>query len=158
MSKLDFLVPAELFVKSKSAGRARNSIRYRRFDNLYSAVHFAMDEYGADLNSISIQTDTDEYLGLSIRSLYENEEYPLKGRPAVKQRATSSTSSTTPSTIRKFKIGDTVRYSRSGLTGQGGHYEVVKVLPIENAEPAYRIKSKSEQHERAVKEHEIALA
>jgi hypothetical protein len=35
-------------------------------------------------------------------------------------------------------------------------YEVIRILPTENAEPAYRIKSKTEQHERAVKEHEIS--
>ncbi|WP_146126822.1 hypothetical protein [Labrys okinawensis] len=159
MSKLDFFVPAELFVKSKSAGWVRSSIKYRRFESLSSAVNFAMDEYGANLNGISIQTNTDEYTGSAIRSLYENEQYPLRGRRAVQQRspkAANSASGPAASASHKFKIGDAVRYLRPGLVGQSGYYEIVKVLPVENAGPAYRIKNKSEQHEHAVKEHEIA--
>lgn len=161
MSKLDFFVPSELFVKSKCAGWTRNSVKYRRFDSLASAVKFAMDEYGANLNGVSIHTDMDEYTGATIRSLYQNEHYPLKGTHAVQDGAknTSCPATREPrAACRKFGIGDTVVYLRPGLVGQRGYYEIVEMLPVENAEPAYRIKSKDEQHLRAVKEHEIAHA
>ncbi|MGO4335408.1 hypothetical protein AB4037_10890 [Labrys sp. KB_33_2] len=161
MSKLDFFVPSELFVKSKSAGWTRNSLKYRRFDSLASAVKFAMDEYGANLNGTSIHTNTCEYTGSAIRSLYENEDYPLEGRYAVLGGAKGgapSASRNPQATSHKFNIGDTVIYLRPGLVGQSGYYEVVKVLPVEHAEPAYRIKSKSDQHVRAVKEREITPA
>ncbi|MDZ5454796.1 hypothetical protein [Labrys sp. ZIDIC5] len=157
MSKLDFLVSAEIFVKSKLIGWAKNSVRYRRFDSLSSAIEFAVREYGDNLKAVSIQTATDEYTGLAIRSLYENELYPLKGRLAVHPGVARAGGDSVHSAIRKFKVGETVRYLHSGRARQSGHYEVVKVLPIENAEPTYRIKSESEQYERAVKEHEITL-
>lgn len=120
-----------------------------------------MDEYGANLNGTSIHTNTGEYTGSAIRSLYESEHYPLKGRHAVlsgAKNAALSASRKPHATSHKFKIGDTVIYLRPGLVGRSGYYEVVKVLPVEHAEPAYRIKSKSDQHMRAVKEREIAPA
>ena len=161
MLKLDFCIPSELFVKSKSAGWTRNSVKYCRFDSLASAVKFAVDEYGANLNEVSIHTDTSECTGSAIRSLYDDEHYPLKGKHGVQAGAknTSRSASGEPGpTCHKFGIGDTVVYLRPGLVGQSGYYKIVNILPVENAEPAYRIRSKSERHLRAVKEHEIARA
>lgn len=162
MSRIDFLVPAELFVKLKSSLRIRNSVKYRRFDTLYSAVQFAMDEYEADLNAIFIQTDWSEYTGHAIRSLYENEEYPLvRGSTATKLIAGTAPASSRRrrASVHKYKLGDIVVFAHPGPgRGRSAPYEVVKILPTENAELAYRIKAKNEPHERVVKEHEISLA
>ena len=58
----------------------------------------------------------------------------------------------------KFKIGDLVTYSKPYVTHSEGPYEVIRLAPSDTAEPAYRIKSSSERHERVVEEHEITLA
>jgi hypothetical protein len=158
MTTVDFTTPAEIFSKSKKSGWLRSSIKYRRFDNLSLAVKFAMEECRDDLNYVSIHTESAEYTGYAIRSLYENEQFPLlKHAIAPDTGSNPPTPSTrTSMSSHKFKIGDTVIYIHPGLKGRDGMYEVIRILPTENAEPAYRIKSKTEQHERAVKEHEIS--
>ncbi len=160
MMTADFSVPAEIFSKSKKSGWLKTSIKYRRFDSLSLAVKFAMEECADDLNYVSIHTDSTEYTGHAIRSLYESEDFPLSKQTLAAE--TGRKLPPTPSRIRmpshKFKIGDTVTYIHPGLKGRDGQYEVIRILPTENAEPAYRIKSKTEQHERAVKEHEISYA
>jgi hypothetical protein len=61
----------------------------------------------------------------------------------------------------KFKVRQRVRMARpafsDGQRSGGGIYEIVRLLPAsETGEPAYRVKSTD--GERAVLEHEIALA
>lgn len=56
----------------------------------------------------------------------------------------------------KFKVGDTVTFARSFVKLPAGPFEVIRLLPSETQDPAYRIKSKSEQHERVVREYEIS--
>jgi hypothetical protein len=157
MMSANFSAPAEIFSKSKRSGWLKTSIKYRRFDSLCLAVKFAMEECPDDLNYVSIHTDSTEYTGYAIRSLYESEGFPLVKHSAADESDGQQLSP--PSGARmpthKFKIGDTVTYIHPGLKGRDGQYEVIRILPTENAEPAYRIKSKTEQHERAVKEHEI---
>lgn len=120
-----------------------------------------MEEYGANLNSISIHAGDFEYTGNSIRSLYEREGYPLPRTSAHNNdvgHGPLSASREPRTRSHKFKLGDTVVFRHAGLKRPGGVYEVVRILPTEKAEPSYRIKSKTEQHERAVEEHEISLA
>ncbi len=59
----------------------------------------------------------------------------------------------------QFKLGDAVEFaSIFASKAATSSYEVIRLLPSEGQEPAYRIKHKAEQHERAVKEHEITRA
>lgn len=59
----------------------------------------------------------------------------------------------------KFKIGQTVdlvpSISRSAARGR---YEIVSLRPAEGGNPQYRIKSKSESHERVVAESDLILS
>jgi hypothetical protein len=56
----------------------------------------------------------------------------------------------------KFRIGQTVDLIpstfRSAATGQ---YEIVSLRPADGGSPQYRIKSKSESHERVVSENDL---
>ena len=161
MSNIDFSVPAEIFSKSKTSGWAKNPIKYRRFEHLSFAVKFVMEECGDGLNYVSIHTQTDEFVGREILSLYESENYPLPKNLAGPGSSGQPRPSATPPTSmssHKFKIGDIVVFNHPGLKGREGRYVVVKTLPVENAEAAYRIKSEAEQYERVVKEYEISVA
>lgn len=59
----------------------------------------------------------------------------------------------------KFRVGQIVdlipSMSRSAATG---HYEIVSLRPAEGESPHYRIKSKSEAHERVVSETDLILS
>jgi hypothetical protein len=56
----------------------------------------------------------------------------------------------------KYKIGQTVTlHTRTMTTSARGAYEIVRLLPPEQNEPQYRIKSKAENHERLAKETEL---
>ncbi len=59
----------------------------------------------------------------------------------------------------KFKVGQIVdlipSMSRSAATG---HYEIVSLRPAEGESPQYRIKSRSEAHERVVAETDLILS
>ena len=58
----------------------------------------------------------------------------------------------------KFAVGQIVELDTRGTPNSrpNGHYEVVRVLPAEDAgSRTYRIKSNSEPFERSAKEHEI---
>lgn len=55
----------------------------------------------------------------------------------------------------KYKVGDLVTLARSVVKLPAGPYEVIRLLPADSPEPTYRIKSKSETHERVVREYEI---
>lgn len=61
-------------------------------------------------------------------------------------------------TRHKFEIGQIVDFDSkiTPATRPAGPFEVVRVLPAENAQSrTYRIKSKSEPFERSAKEYEI---
>ncbi len=57
----------------------------------------------------------------------------------------------------RFSIGQKVQYTSGtvGRPGSSGIYNVVKVLPLENDEQQYRIKSARENHERVARESQL---
>jgi hypothetical protein len=59
----------------------------------------------------------------------------------------------------KFKVGQTVDLipSMSRFAARG-NYEIVSLRPAEGENPQYRIKSRSEAHERVVAESELMLS
>ena len=58
----------------------------------------------------------------------------------------------------KFKVGQLVDFAppHSGMSAAGRQYEIVRLLPIENGEFLYRVKSKGETFERVAKESELS--
>ena len=59
----------------------------------------------------------------------------------------------------KFKVGDAVILKQSVRQNvPGGVCVVTKVLPDRNGEREYRVKSADEEHERVVRESELAPA
>lgn len=59
----------------------------------------------------------------------------------------------------KFKVGQTVDLIQSTFRSAAkGHYEIVSLRPTEDGNPQYRIKSKSESHERVVAESDLILS
>jgi hypothetical protein len=58
----------------------------------------------------------------------------------------------------KFKIGQTVDLIPSTFRSAArGEYEIISLRPAEGGNPRYRIKSKSESHERVVSESDLLL-
>jgi hypothetical protein len=57
----------------------------------------------------------------------------------------------------RFNIGQKVQFTSGtvGRPGANGIYNVVKVLPLENDEQHYRIKSATENHERVARESQL---
>jgi hypothetical protein len=57
----------------------------------------------------------------------------------------------------RFNVGQKVQYTSGtvGRPGSSGIYDVVKVLPLENDEQQYRIKSARENHERVARESQL---
>jgi hypothetical protein len=59
----------------------------------------------------------------------------------------------------KFRIGQTVDLIQSTFrSAASGHYEIVSLRPADGEVPQYRIKSKSESHERVVAENDLILS
>ena len=59
----------------------------------------------------------------------------------------------------KFKVGqlvDVVSPRAGGSPTAGRQYEIVRLLPVENGEVLYRIKSKGEAFERVARESELS--
>ena len=58
----------------------------------------------------------------------------------------------------KFKVGQLVDFAspRGGAPAAGRQYEIVRLLPVENGDVLYRIKSKGEPFERVAKESELS--
>jgi len=59
--------------------------------------------------------------------------------------------------MHKFRVGQRVQLietTRALVPSQTG-YEVIRQLPESDGEPSYRIKSRGETHERAVKESQL---
>jgi hypothetical protein len=58
----------------------------------------------------------------------------------------------------KFKVGQSVDLMPSTVRSAAkGLYEIVSLRPAEDGSPQYRIKSKSETHERVVGESDLML-
>jgi hypothetical protein len=58
--------------------------------------------------------------------------------------------------VHKFSVGQTVDLIPSTFRSAAkGDYEIVSLRPAENGTPQYRIKSKSESHERVVSESDL---
>ena len=90
MRSFSFNTAAELFPaairKKKRAGFA-----YRRFGTAAEAVRFAIEELPADsLNGAYLQVDEARFDQSGIRSLYENEAFPLPRRPRAPEPAPAS--------------------------------------------------------------------
>jgi hypothetical protein len=61
-------------------------------------------------------------------------------------------------TQHKFRVGQTVELVAPSRRHALGVYQIVALLPIEQGEPQYRIKSVTEAHERRAFEHELRAA
>ena len=61
--------------------------------------------------------------------------------------------------IHKFKVGQTVDLIPSTFrAAANGSYEILSLRPAEDGTTRYRIKSKSESHERVVAESDLVLS
>ena len=62
-----------------------------------------------------------------------------------------------PVTKTKYRIGDRVDFKSAtvGSPGTRQGYTVMKILPVEQGEQQYRIKSSGEQHERVATESQL---
>jgi hypothetical protein len=61
--------------------------------------------------------------------------------------------------IHKFRIGQSVDLIPSTFrTAATGGYEIVRLQPADSGTPQYRVKSKSETHERVVAESDLVLS
>jgi hypothetical protein len=59
----------------------------------------------------------------------------------------------------KFRVGQTVDLIPSiSRSAARGHYEIVSLRPAEGDNPQYRIKNRSESHERVVSESDLILS
>lgn len=59
----------------------------------------------------------------------------------------------------KFKVGQTVDLIPSmSRSAAKGHYQIISLRPADGDSPQYRIKSRSESHERVVSESDIILS
>jgi len=59
----------------------------------------------------------------------------------------------------KFRVGQMVELIGSTFRpAAAGHYEIIALRPADGENPQYRIKSKSEAHERVVSENELVPA
>jgi hypothetical protein len=77
MSKFDYRAPAELFPSRNR--KAKQLVKYRRFDTAADAIQFAMEELPAPaLLGAVIEIDEGRFGHADIRELYESPDYPLK--------------------------------------------------------------------------------
>jgi hypothetical protein len=61
--------------------------------------------------------------------------------------------------VHKFKVGQTVDLIPStARLAASGCYEIISLRPADGGDPQYRIKSKSESHERVVTEASLVLS
>jgi hypothetical protein len=61
--------------------------------------------------------------------------------------------------IHKFKVGQTVDLIHSTFRSAAkGTYQIISLRPAEGGNTHYRIKSKSEAHERVVSESDLVLS
>lgn len=61
--------------------------------------------------------------------------------------------------IHRFKVGQTVDLIPSTFRSAArGSYQIVGLRPVEDGNTQYRIKSRSEAHERVVSENDLILS
>jgi hypothetical protein len=61
--------------------------------------------------------------------------------------------------MHRFRVGQTVDLIPSmSRSAARGHYEIVSLRPAEGDNPQYRIKNRSESHERVVSESDLILS
>lgn len=61
--------------------------------------------------------------------------------------------------IHRFKVGQTVDLIQSTFRSAAtGEYEIIALRPVDGETPQYRIKSRSESHERVVAESDLILS
>jgi hypothetical protein len=61
--------------------------------------------------------------------------------------------------VHKFRIGQSVDLIPSTFrTAATGGYEIIRLQPADSGTPQYRVKSKSESHERVVAESDLVLS
>jgi hypothetical protein len=61
--------------------------------------------------------------------------------------------------VHKFKVGQTVDLVASTFRpAAAGHYEIISLRPVDGEILKYRIKSRSELHERVVEESDLILS
>jgi hypothetical protein len=56
-----------------------------------------------------------------------------------------------------FKVGDIVSFSSNIGQRDDGTYEIVRVMPSDGPEPAYRLKNVAEPRERVAQQHELRV-
>jgi hypothetical protein len=60
--------------------------------------------------------------------------------------------------VHKFRIGQSVDLIPSTFrSAASGHYEIISLRPAEGGNPQYRVRNKSESHERVVAESDLIL-
>ena len=74
MSDFDYMAPAELFVV-----QGRGGLKYHRFPRGAEAIRFAIEKLPTNLFAgTRLEVEEQSYDGEQIRTLYDNEDYPLK--------------------------------------------------------------------------------
>ena len=77
MTKFDYRAPAELFPSRNR--KAKQLVKYRRFDTAADAIQFAMEELPTPaLLGAVIEINETRFSHVDIRELYESPDYPLK--------------------------------------------------------------------------------
>jgi len=77
VSKFDYRAPAELFPSRNR--KAKQLVKYRRFDTAADAIQFAMEELPTPaLLGAVIEINETRLSHADIRELYESPDYPLK--------------------------------------------------------------------------------
>ena len=77
MKKFDYRAPAELFPSRNR--KAKQLVKYRRFDTAADAIQFAMEELPTPaLLGAVIEINETRLSHAEIRELYESPDYPLK--------------------------------------------------------------------------------
>ena len=58
----------------------------------------------------------------------------------------------------RFKVGQVVDFApgRVGVPASSGKYTIIKLLPFEEGQPQYRIKSSAETFERVARESQLS--
>ena len=71
----DYSAPAELYA---TPGRgARRAMFYRKFPTLAEAVRFAVEDLPSGMMHAIAETEHDRFEDVSLRALYDAEQYPL---------------------------------------------------------------------------------
>ena len=60
--------------------------------------------------------------------------------------------------VHKFRVGQaSISIPSTFRSAASGHYEIVSLRPAEGGNPQYRVRNKSESHERVVAESDLIL-